>query len=142
MLIEHEILIDAPRSTVWANTVNIAAWPEWLPTVTYARVDDGASLQEGSVFLLKQPLQPERQWRLTKFEPGRLVQWEAGSGTTWFRATHELQVRSGKVRNALSLEVDGTSIRAFRIILKIVFRHALRVENNALKNRCESVIRD
>jgi ribosome-associated toxin RatA of RatAB toxin-antitoxin module len=70
--------ITASRGRVWSVLSDVAAWPEWLPTVTKVEPLDGNSLRVGARFVLRQPKLLPATWTVSALEhPVRFV-WVAG----------------------------------------------------------------
>ena len=70
--------IDVPRGLVWSVLSDVAAWPEWLPTVTRVEPLDGNSLRLGARFVVHQPKLRPATWTVSVLEqPARFV-WVAG----------------------------------------------------------------
>ena len=137
MKLEHHVDIQAPRDAVWAVTVNVQAWPEWTPTVRFARALGEGPFGVGSRFVLKQPLQPETTWEVVACVPGESFTWETRGASQLMRATHQLEAREGVTRNTLILEAPDVTGVLRRALLKPVFAMALAKENTGLKRFCE-----
>lgn len=72
------VSIDVPRGLVWSVLSDVAAWPEWLPTVTRVEPLDGNSLRPGARFVVHQPKLRPATWTVSVLEqPARFV-WVSG----------------------------------------------------------------
>lgn len=76
---EASTSIAAPREAVWRVLSDVAAWPEWLPTVDGVQPLDGTRLAIGSRFLVRQPKLRPATWVVTVLEPPRRFVWRARS---------------------------------------------------------------
>lgn len=63
---EASISIAAPRESVWRVLSAVAAWPEWLPTVTSVQALDGDPLKLGSRYTVRQPKLRPATWVVTE----------------------------------------------------------------------------
>jgi len=85
---ETSISIAAPREAVWRALADVAAWPEWLPTVSSVQPLDGRPLAVGHHYLVRQPgLQPVT-WRVTELEAQRRFIWQGRSPGLVMLAEH------------------------------------------------------
>jgi hypothetical protein len=130
--------VDAPAEIVWAVTVDLERWPEWVPTVTaVTRLDDGP-LKRGSVTRLEQPMQPPALWVVTVLEPERRLAWESRRRGLRFVATHDLLADGSATTSTLTVEASGVMAVLLWPLLRIALSRALAAENQALKYRCEA----
>ena len=139
MTAENTTLIDAPPPAVWRETVDIARWPEWAPTVTGARRLDGGPFRLGSRAAVRQPAQPEATWTVTELVPGERFSWETARPGLRMRATHALAPDGDGTRNTLRLEATGALATVFGFALRPLIRRALADENRGLKTWCENL---
>src|SRR4051812_36929295 len=107
MLLENAILIDAPQSVVWNVTIDIARWPQWMPTVTQVKRLDAGHLNYGSAALIKQPGLPEAKWVVTAIVPGERFTWETRVLGIRMIATHELATKEARTQSILRVEMSG-----------------------------------
>src|SRR5262245_41586846 len=85
---ETSLQIASPRETVWRVLSDVAAWPEWLPTVTSVQSLDDRSLAVGHRYLVRQPKLQPATWLVTELEPPRRFLWEARSPGLRLLAEH------------------------------------------------------
>jgi uncharacterized membrane protein len=136
--VSDTIRIDAPAEVVWAITVDVERWPEWLPTVrSVTRLDDGP-LRRGSVARLEQPMQPPGRWVVTALEANRIFAWESRRRGLHFIATHDLRPDASATMNTLTVEASGVLAVLLWPLLRAALRRALTAENRAFKQRCEA----
>ena len=133
--------ISAPPVAVWRILADVAAWPEWLPTV--ARVDalDTRSLRQGSRFVVRQPKLLPATWVVTELdEPNRFV-WKARSPGLMMTAEHmvDAQGPSGSsvlLRFSFNGVLGGFLGRVFRPITE----RYLAQEAASLKRKAEALV--
>lgn len=128
--LSHEILISAPAAIVWRVTTDVAQWADWSPTITAVLNWGGGPLIEGARFDLKQPLQRKRTWIVLHGARQRLTLRTVEGDLT---ARHELHEFDNGTLNRLMLEHRGSLGALAWPALSL----ALRMENAALKKRCE-----
>lgn len=138
MRVVDSIHIDAPIETVWSVTQDVERWPEWTPTVTRVQLLGEGGLGLGSVARIKQPLQPEAEWVVTEFLPGKRFAWQTRRSGLTMLGTHDLSEDGRGTRNVLSVDASGSLALLLWPVLRLAMRKALSDENNGLKRRCES----
>ncbi|SDZ58207.1 Polyketide cyclase / dehydrase and lipid transport [Jannaschia faecimaris] len=137
MLIQDKISIASPPSAVWAVKIDVARWSIWSPTATYA-LSAGLPLKVGCEVLLKQPAQPKMIWRVTEFGPGYYFAWETSGKALRMRATYHITPHGSGAECVLTLKVFGSLRRIVASIIFLPIRNAIKQENRALKEWCES----
>jgi uncharacterized membrane protein len=85
--------IDAPRETVWRVLADVAAWPEWLPTVTKVEALDGKELRAGARFIVHQPKLRPATWTVSRVSEFEGFVWEARSPGLEMVAEHTIARR-------------------------------------------------
>lgn len=138
MIIKDEIYIEVPPEPVWKITLDIERWPEWTPTVEFVTRMDKGPLEPGSKVRLKQPMQPEAEWTVTKLEDYRLFAWETHRSGLHITAFHEIAADGDGTLNRLVVEIKGVLVILLWPVFKLAVRKALADENKGLKKRCES----
>jgi hypothetical protein len=137
MKIENNVFINASETHVWDVTTDVEKWPEWTPTIDSVKRMDKGSFGKGSKVLLKQPMQPEAEWTVTRFEAGQLFAWETYRRGMHITAYHELTPNGGGTENKLVVEMKGALVILLWPIFKLAVSKALADENNGLKIKCE-----
>jgi hypothetical protein len=136
--VSNVIRVDAPAEVVWAVTVDIERWPEWVPAVSaVTRLDDGP-LEHGSVARLEQPMQAPALWAVTVLESARRFAWESRRRGLRFVATHDLLPDGSATTSTLTVEASGVIALLLWPLLRIAVGRAIAAENQALKHRCEA----
>jgi uncharacterized membrane protein len=140
MTIEDTIQINAAPDVVWRVTADVERWPEWTPTVTSVELLGGGPIGPGSVARIKQPAQPESEWRVTVFEPGRRFAWETQRRGLRMVGWHEFEPAGAGTTNTLRVEAEGALAVLLWPVLRLAMRRALADENRGLKQRCEAEV--
>jgi uncharacterized protein YndB with AHSA1/START domain len=139
MLIEHSVEIDAVSSSVWAVFVDVARWPEWTASVERITPLDGADLEVGRRYEIKQPRFPKLVWEVTDLDAGTAWTWEQRSLGRTTLATHELAPKeSGGTVVRLSIDQRGPLGVVVGTLTRSLTRRYLDLEAQGLKARCES----
>jgi Polyketide cyclase / dehydrase and lipid transport len=116
-----DVEIDASPDQVWAVLADVERWPAWNPSVeSVQRLDDGP-LAMGSVLRLKRSSGKERDWGVSRVEPGRFL--DVGytvAGLAPVSVCHELgALPSGRSRlTVVVLGRDGLLFRSWRHLAK------------------------
>lgn len=68
--------IAAPPDELWRLLVEVAAWPQWGPTVARAELTGGATeIRAGSRGRVHPPVGPALPFEVTELVPGRRWSW-------------------------------------------------------------------
>jgi uncharacterized membrane protein len=137
MTVLHTVHISAPRSTVWATTIDVERWPEWSPTVQSVSLVGEGPFGMGSVAVVKQPGQAAARWTVTEFAPDERFVWESRGRWLQFVAVHELTSDASGTESRLRLDVSGALAAWIWPLLRPALHRALATENSGLKTRCE-----
>jgi uncharacterized membrane protein len=91
---ETSVSIAAPRENIWRVLSDVAAWPEWLPTV--AKVDslDQKALRLGARFVVHQPKLRPATWTVSELEHPKRFVWVARSPGMLMTAEHTITEKS------------------------------------------------
>lgn len=90
--IEHVTDIDADPATVWAVLADVAAYPEWNPFLTIARLPERVGDRLDVTFTAGKRTTKIRP-TVTVWEPGRTLCWKGTLGVPGiFDGAHELHV--------------------------------------------------
>jgi hypothetical protein len=132
-----DVEIDASPDEVWAVLADVESWPEWNASVESAqRLDDGP-LVIGSAVRLKQSGGKERDWAVSRVEPGSAL--DLGftvAGLMPMSLCHEIEaLPSGHSRVTVTiLGRDGLLFRSWR--------HLAQHDARGLKRRLEGADAD
>lgn len=137
MTVEDTIHIEAPPDVVWRVTEDVERWPEWTPTVRSTKRVGQDPFGHGSIARILQPGQPEAEWVVTEFEPGRRFAWTTRRRGLTMVGTHEILPEAGGTRNVLRVEASGPVAVLLWPVLRLAMRRALSAENGGLKAYCE-----
>jgi uncharacterized protein YndB with AHSA1/START domain len=85
------IKIAAPQEVVWPTLSMVAAWANWLPTVSSVEPLDGNALKVGARFIVRQPKLRPATWTVTELEPPHRFTWEARSPGLLMVAEHAIE---------------------------------------------------
>jgi uncharacterized protein YndB with AHSA1/START domain len=136
---ETSISIAAPREAVWRVIAGVAAWPEWLPTVTHLESLDGSSLVVGRRYLVRQPRLQPATWRVTELEPPRHFTWQARSPGLEMRADHIVDEDSpGESRVVLRFSFAGLLGGLVGRLYGPITERYIAMEAAALKQKLEA----
>lgn len=138
MKVEHAIHVAAPPDAVWAATVDVERWPEWMPTMDRVKRVDAGPFDVGSSARIKQPGLPETEWTVTDLVHGQRFSWTTRVLGIRMRATHELSPHEGGTRNVLRVEMAGPVAVLLAPFARRSVRRTLERENAAFKERCEA----
>jgi uncharacterized membrane protein len=138
MITDSSVQIDAPAATVWDVFVDVEKWPEMTSSVTSLVALDGAGIEVGKRFEIKQPRMPKLVWEVTEVDPGVSWTWRQRSpgGTTF--ATHEL-VPQGDARTLVKQRIDQRGIVGVvvGVLMLRTTKRYLDLEGKGLKARSE-----
>lgn len=134
--VQSRVIISAPLETVWQRTIDISRWPDRCPTLQRVRVEGVGRLSVGTRSSLQQPLQPQRDWKITELVPRQVAAWRTVVGASAFEAGHKLMKCSTLVESILQLHFVPTW-QPLQHSRTLAFKAALTRENNALKRMCE-----
>ena len=75
MQTECTIEVDAPGGVVWEIFTDVERWPEWTASVTSVTALDGAELEVGRRYEIRQPRLPRLIWEVTHLDAGTTWTW-------------------------------------------------------------------
>jgi uncharacterized protein YndB with AHSA1/START domain len=137
---EASISIAAPRETVWRPLADVAAWPDWLPTVTSVRALDAAQLELGARFLVKQPKLQPATWVVTVLEPPRRFVWAAHSPGLRMTADHVVDESLSGATVSLRFSFGGFLGGLIGRLFRATTEAYLAQEAAALKRKAETSV--
>ena len=138
MILEHDLLIQAPRTLVWGVTLDVEHWPLWNPNVKSARWLERVPGNVGSRAEIRQPGMGAVVWTITEFEAGERFTWRGRASGLAMAATHVLSREGDATRNRLRLEISGWVAWLFAPFVRRAVATALERENEGLRARCET----
>jgi hypothetical protein len=135
---EASISIAASRESVWRVLAEVAAWPEWLPTVDSVQPLDGNQLSVGFRYVVRQPKLRPATWIVTEMERPRRFVWQARSPGLLMVAEHSIEERSpGSSNVTLRFSFTGVLGTLIGRLFRSVTRHYLAQEAASLKLKVE-----
>jgi len=136
---ESSASIEAPRESVWRVLADVAAWPEWLPTVSKVEALDGRELRMGARFIVHQPKLRPATWIVSQLDELQGFTWVARSPGLEMMAEHSLSPRAstGTVV-VLRFSFGGLLGGLVGRVYGRVTQSYLEQEAAALKRRAES----
>ena len=105
--LQHTVTIAAPLERVWAVVVDVARWPERIPTVDAVERLDAGPLAVGSRTRLRQPRLSTAVWTVTELADGSSYTWESSSPGVTVTASHVVEPQADGSRLTLALTVSG-----------------------------------
>jgi uncharacterized membrane protein len=138
MITESSITIDAPAALVWDVFADVERWPEWTASVERIVALDGAGIEVGKRFDIKQPRFPRLVWDVTGVEPGAAWTWRQRSLGSTTIATHEV-VAEAPERTVVRQRIDqrGPVGVLVGLLMRRLTRRYLDLEASGLKARSE-----
>ena len=141
MITEGAIEIEAPASVVWDVFTDVERWSEWTASVKGIVALDGAGIEVGKRFEIKQPRMPRLVWEVTEVDPGVSWTWrQKATGSTAF-ATHEVTAIEAE-RTVVRQTIDQRG--PFGVIVGMLTRRLTRryldLEAQGLKQRSQTTL--
>ena len=138
MITDNSIEIYASARSVWDVFVVVERWPEWTASVQRIVPLDGAGIEVGNRFEIKQPRLPNLTWEVTEVEPGVSWTWcqRSPGGTTF--ASHEV-VPHGTERTLVRQRIHqrGPVGVVVGVLMRSLTKRYLDLEARGLKARSE-----
>lgn len=138
MITDSSIEVDAPAPTVWGVFTDVERWSEWTASIQRIVALDGAGIQVGKRFEIKQPRMPKLVWEVTEVDPGTSWTWRQRSPGATTLATHEV-VAQGAGRTLVRQRIDQrgpVGVLTGLVMLRLTRRY-LELEAQGLKARSE-----
>jgi hypothetical protein len=114
----------------------VEAWHEWTPTITSITLVTTGPFGFGSVYEIKQPMQPSSNWTVAKCNPGKSFSWEQQSSNKKMIAGHEIRPTTNGALIILTIEMVEFS-KPMEWLLRPILNAAIRKDNTSLKNILE-----
>ena len=129
--------IDAPAEVVWRLATDVAAWPEFMPTVqSVERLEEGP-LRLGARAMIKQPGQRRALWTVTQMTPGHSFSWESRRRGVTMTGHHRVEQEGTATRSTLVLTMSGPLAPVLGPVLGPLMRRVLRTENACFAERAQ-----
>lgn len=139
MLSSSSVEIKASADLVWDVFSDVEHWPDWTASVTRLRGLDGAQLEVGRRFAIKQPRLPRLVWTVTEVEPGVSWTWEQRSPGGLTSARHEVAPTAGGTVVRQELAQRGIVGSVVGVLMRQMTRRYLAMEAQGLKTRSEGL---
>lgn len=137
---EASISIGASSEAVWRVLANVAAWPEWLPTVENVQPLDGNPLSVGFRYVVRQPKLRPATWTVTELAPPRRFVWQARSPGLSMVAEHTVtESLPGASDVQLRFSFSGLLGPLIGRLFRSVTERYLAQEAAALKRKVEEL---
>ena len=135
---EARASISAPGDAVWRILSDVAAWPEWLPTVDAVEPLDSRTLQLGSRFRVRQPKLRPATWVVTELGDARFV-WCARSPALLMTAEHSVYRENATAsRVLLTFSFAGLLGGIVGRVFRSTTQRYLAIEATSLKSKAEN----
>ncbi len=131
----HALRIEVSAEALWELTMDVASWPEFVPTVTAVELRRPGALEVGSQVVLRQPGLAPAPWEVTELEPPYRFQWVSRQGPLRMTATHRIEESGSGCVNHLELTLSGVAARPAARLLAAKFHSALAAENSGFQKR-------
>lgn len=134
---QHTSTIAAPPEKVWAVLVDVARWPERIPTVdAVQRLDDGP-LHVGARTRLKQPRLSEAVWTVTELTGGASFTWESTSPGVTVVASHLVEPHADGTQLTLLLDLKGPLAGVGWLLTKAMTKRYVETEAASIREVAE-----
>jgi uncharacterized membrane protein len=136
---ETSISIAAPRERVWRVLSDVAAWPEWLPTVSSVQSLDGRALAIGHRYVVRQPKLQPVTWLIATLEPPRRFIWQGRTPGLLMIAEHIVdEESSGTSRVLLRFSFGGPLGGLIGALYGSITQRYITTEAATLKQKVEA----
>ena len=138
MITDSSIEIDAPAATVWDVFTDVERWSEWTASIERIVPLDGAGIEVGKRFEIKQPRMPKLVWEVTEVDPGASWTWRQRSPGA-HHARHARGRAAGAGRTLVRQRIDqrGPSASLIGVLMRRLTKRYLELEAQGLKARSE-----
>jgi hypothetical protein len=134
MITTNSIRVSAPAEVVWSVFTDVERWPTWTPSVIAVQPLDGAGIDLGRRFQIKQPRLPLLVWQVIELHPGRSWTWRAGRAGARTYASHEV-TPDGDAAAVVTQRIDQRGLLgvALGVMTRSLTRRYLDLEAHGLK---------
>jgi len=135
---DASISIAVSGESAWRVLADVAAWPEWLPTVHSVQPLDGNPLSVGFRYVVRQPKLRPTTWIVTELERPRRFVWQARSPGLLMVAEHTIEESSPGASN-VNLRFSFTGVLGTLIgrLFRSITQQYLAQEVASLKLKVE-----
>jgi uncharacterized protein YndB with AHSA1/START domain len=138
MITSATVEINASAEHVWDVFTDVAGWPSWTASVTSLEPLDGAAIERGHRFRIKQPRLPALVWEVSEVVPPRSWTWVVRSVGATTSATHVVTPVDGSSCVVTQiLEQRGPLGVVFAAVTRRMTRRYLSLEGAGLKTVSE-----
>jgi uncharacterized membrane protein len=135
---EDSAALDAPADAVAQVLLDITTWPTWTPTITEVQALDGAALEPGRRYRVRQPRLPRALWVVDEVEPGRSFTWHSQAPGVLTRAQHVVTATSDTTSTVrLVLTQSGPLAGVVALVYGRLTRGFLATELRTLAERLQ-----
>ncbi|HEX6871845.1 MAG TPA: SRPBCC family protein [Micromonosporaceae bacterium] len=136
---EQTIRTSAGVEDAWAALSAVTTYPQWTTSMSSVTPLDGAELEAGRRFRIKQPGFPPVVWHLTEVRPGESFVWEAKSPGLHSLAFHRVsRDADGTTRFTIGVRQNGALAGLMARLTAKRTRHYLQLEAAGLKAAAEA----
>lgn len=134
-----DILISTSPQAAWGLLSNVAAWADWLPTITSIKPLDGPALKPDSRFEIVQPKLQPATWTVTLVEPPHRFIWESRLPGVYTVGNHLIEeLRPGTVKVTLSIAFSGFLSSLIGLLYGALTQTYIETEAQTLKHKLEA----
>lgn len=142
MYSQDSVEIDAPPQLVWDVFTDVERWPEWTASVRSLVGLDGAALDVGKRFAIKQPGMPKLIWEVTELDPGSSWTWvQRGPGALVTASHHVVAQPGGRTLARQQIDQSGLLGALVGRLMTKKTKRFLELEGRGLKARSEQLSR-
>ena len=127
--------LAAPPATVWAVLSDVAAWPEWTPTVDSVERLDAGPFGAGSRARVRQPKLAAAVWEVTEWVDGERFTWVSHTPGVTTTGRHEVAAQDGGCRVVLSIEHTGPLSAVASLVWGRLTQRYVETEAQSLERR-------
>jgi uncharacterized membrane protein len=129
--------IGKPSETVWPVLIDVERWPDWTASVSRVERLDPQPFSLGSRVRIHQPRLKTMVWRVSEFQPGRLLTWEARTPGVLVVARHAIRPSVYGCIVTLTIDQKGWLTPLVSLLFGNLTRQYMQTEAQGLKKRCE-----
>lgn len=135
---QTSITVHAPVAAVWQVTRDVAAWPQWSPTMDDVAAPDGGPVTVGSTVRVRQPRLRPTTWVVDHVVEGRRFCWHTSGPGYHLVADHVLEALPDGTGVRLIMTMTGPLAWPVWLLGGRTIRSYVDQEAAALKRYCEA----